>query len=185
MTATGRVAQLSASVKSRPRRTRTPSVCRTGRDAGERDARPLPLLGRAALDLDRRRRRRRRRIGTRLDANAACTPGSASTRRMMSSTRRALAPFGSYALAGHVRSAASGADDVSKPSSKLSRFRKLRTKSSAPTSATSASDTCATTSALRTSAPLPVLPARAFLQVLLQLAARRSAAPGRGRRRAR
>ena len=41
-------------------------------------------------------------IGMRLDANAACTPGNASMRRTMSSTRRDFAPLDSYPAPGHV-----------------------------------------------------------------------------------
>jgi hypothetical protein len=38
--------------------------------------------------------------GTKFDANAACTPGNASMRRTMSSTRRDFASAGSYASPG-------------------------------------------------------------------------------------
>ena len=62
--------------------------------------------GSRRLGLRSRRRscRRRPRSGTRFEANTACTPGRPSTRRTMSSTRRALTPDRRVAIAAHEES---------------------------------------------------------------------------------
>ena len=72
------------------------------RDADERDARLLARLRPARPSMTTVPPPPPPLSGTRFDAKAACTPGSASTRRTMSSTRRDLASPASYTVAGHV-----------------------------------------------------------------------------------
>ena len=88
-------------------------------------------------------------MGMRFDANTAATPGRASTRRTTSSARWSRASVPSYAVPA-IANRIVISRPVSKPRSKRLTFRKVLTKSMAPTSETSASDTWTTTSALRT-----------------------------------
>ena len=67
----------------------------------ERDGRLLPGLGRSPFDEDAPASPPPP-IGTKFDANAACTPGSASTRATMSSTRLAFASGAVVLRAGQV-----------------------------------------------------------------------------------
>jgi hypothetical protein len=69
----------------------THRLMKVWRDTGERDARALLFANRPSFNFDLAAASAAE-IGIRLDENAASTPGNASTRRMTSSTRRALAP---------------------------------------------------------------------------------------------